>query len=117
MIINESIFEKNLALRDGGALKWEEVSPKILDKNIYFNNSAIYGDDIASFPFRLELEYSPKNFLKCDRLSIVCYIQYPNIVSGSSNNFSINFAIKDIQNRTVRSINEGFIIFIILLRL
>ena len=37
----------------GGAIYYNLYSPKFLENNIFVNNSAHYGPDIGSYPFKL----------------------------------------------------------------
>jgi hypothetical protein len=49
---NNNTFRENSAYRDGGAISWLHFEP-ILQDNIFINNEAQYGNDIASFPCKL----------------------------------------------------------------
>lgn len=107
------MFENNVAEKEGGVLRWEEVLPRISSNNIYSNNVAVYGKNIASFPFRIEMQYSHYYQEKCLILpSKDCYYQYRNLGSGVKTNISISFSIKDIYNNTIESLDQEFIFLI-----
>jgi len=46
-------FIGNIAKVDGGAISWTDVMPEITS-HIYNNNSALYGNDISSYPIKME---------------------------------------------------------------
>lgn len=53
MTLLNSQFTKNLALVEGGAIKWNFYEPLMLEdpSNTFINNSAgVYGNNIASVP-------------------------------------------------------------------
>lgn len=50
--ISKNIFKNNYAEIEGGAIKWNDEKPELLN-NTFLNNSAIYGKDVASFPIRI----------------------------------------------------------------
>ena len=52
--IYDNVFENNTAKIDGGAIMWSDESPDLCN-NTFINNSAIYGENIASFPIRIIL--------------------------------------------------------------
>lgn len=54
VIINDNTFLNNMAFQEGGAIKWIGETPTF-SNNVFFNNSAIYGANIASFPIRMTL--------------------------------------------------------------
>ena len=53
-LINQSLFSGNNAEVQGGAISWSDYPPTIDSQtlNWFTNNSAVYGDNIASQPFR-----------------------------------------------------------------
>ncbi|CAG9325081.1 unnamed protein product [Blepharisma stoltei] len=50
--ISSNHFTRNKAINNGGAISWDSSNPVIID-NFFVNNSARYGPDIASYPFKL----------------------------------------------------------------
>lgn len=100
------MFVGNIAESEGGVIKWTGVEP-YLENNTFFNNSAVYGDIIASFPYRIYMSSSSyvKTICKMNS-SERCYQTFPNITSGSLLNFSLEFLLKDIYNQTCSSINN-----------
>ena len=53
--ITDNIFINNSAVLEGGAIKWNDEMP-IISNNTFENNTAVYGDNIASFPLRISLK-------------------------------------------------------------
>jgi hypothetical protein len=54
--MKNNTFEQCFSNTDGGAIKWTYAKPEIEDSNIYSNNKAnLYGDNIASVPFKLKI--------------------------------------------------------------
>lgn len=39
----------------GGAIYYDLYSPNALESNLFLNNTALYGPDIASYPFSLQV--------------------------------------------------------------
>ncbi len=49
---------------EGGAIKWNDEMP-IISNNSFWNNTAVYGANIASFPLRISLTtYETKDYDK-----------------------------------------------------
>ena len=49
-------FKGNFADHDGGGVKWIGHEPyNLLSKNSFFNNTAMYGNEIASVPSNLKM--------------------------------------------------------------
>lgn len=103
--LSGNLFENNTALSEGGVLKWKEIQPSFNNVNTYTNNNAIYGPINAAFPFRINLEYYPNQNSICLDGNSQCYIQIPNIASGNILDLKLRFAIKDIYNKTITSLN------------
>lgn len=55
--ISRNIFKENEGFSEGGAIKWAEAMPLISENNVFENNKAIYGDNIASYALRVRLQY------------------------------------------------------------
>lgn len=105
LLLENNVFLENIADSEGGPIKWEGIQPNI-DKNAFINNSAIYGDIVAAFPFKLQMSYSPYTQSICDKISNECYQSVLDIASGSVLNFSLDFLVKDVYNQTCSSIND-----------
>lgn len=57
-IKGSNLFSNNFAKDDGGAIMWNRQRPLFLDNTTkYINNSAFYGNDIASFPGKINLVF------------------------------------------------------------
>ena len=56
----DSTFIGNTAVRQGGALNYNYVRPSFRN-NLYQNNSALYGPDIASYPVKIKLVNSTQD--------------------------------------------------------
>ena len=48
-------FVQNQAAAYGGALFYDLYQPYGLENNTFENNTAVYGNNIASYPFKLKL--------------------------------------------------------------
>ena len=109
LILIQNVFENNLAKIEGGAIKWQEIEP-VFQNNTFTNNSAIYGSEIAAFPFKIEFEgeLTSTNETICLNPPSNCYISLLDLPSGSMINFPLVFTIKDIYNKTLLNLNEGF---------
>ena len=102
-------FIDNLAINEGGVIKWNEIKPIIYENNSFINNTALYGNISAAFPFRLEMQTSENSQILCRNVNYNCYISLMNIASGSLLNFSLDFAMKDIDNEIYGSLNDGLL--------
>ncbi len=60
--ITENTFDSNFASREGGSISWKHFSP-MLEGNTFLNNSAIYGNDISSFPTYIMIYETDQTFL------------------------------------------------------
>ena len=52
--ITNSYFENNVAVEDGGSLKWLRNAP-FLNNLFFLDNLAIYGENVASYPVRMKV--------------------------------------------------------------
>jgi hypothetical protein len=52
-------FKNNYATTLGGSISWDEIKPELIS-NTYINNTAIYGNNIASFAISIKLLISDK---------------------------------------------------------
>lgn len=108
MILNQNVFRNNYAVKEGGAIKFKEIEPVGWLNNTYVNNSAIYGKNIAAFPFKIFMKNNQKQpICKNNYSKTNCYDTLPEIASGSELQFSIEFVMKDIYNVTYSSLNNG----------
>lgn len=104
-----NIFQDNIAYLEGAVIKWEGIEPVIYSNNSFINNTALYGDINAAFPFKIFLEENLQQKRVCINESLDnCYIQILNISSGENLEISINFMVKDIYNKTIASLNDGY---------
>ena len=110
MNIVNNTFSNNTATIEGGALKWNDEMPIILN-NIFLNNSAIYGANIACFPIRIIAKlYNSSDpnititFPKNDE------VLWPNnntnntlqnISSGNTIPYTLQFMILDVYEKIV----------------
>ena len=112
LILDQNLFQNNYAVKEGGAIKFNEIEPFGYLNNSYINNSAIYGINIAAFPFRILFQNSQKKTICKNDSTLNCYETLPNIASGSELQFPLEFILKDIYNHTYSSINDGSIFFL-----
>lgn len=116
MNISFSNFVNNKALIEGGAIKWNDEKPYCFN-NTFINNSAIYGENIASFPLRMILNYFDKKEFseskytapKKDEILLnksEKIITLTNISSGNSIPFVLEFILVDVYGKIV-NLNQG----------
>lgn len=108
MTLSGNTFENNIALLEGGVIKWKEIRPIFINNNTFSNNFAIYGPINAAFPFRINLEYHPTQKKICLEGVNQCYIQLSNIGSGNNLDLKLRFTIKDIYNKTITAVNDQY---------
>ena len=53
-------FSSNLAKMEGGAIKYDDIKPS-LKKNIFVDNQAIYGSNVASYSIKIGFKAFTKN--------------------------------------------------------
>lgn len=107
-MISNNEFLNNIAYSEGGVIKWINWEPIIENNNNFINNTAIYGNINATFPFKIDIEYDSKLKI-CPNNSNFCYFKIGNLASGANLNFHLSFSIKDIYNRTILSLNHGYL--------
>lgn len=103
--INNTNFTKNKAARDGGAIKWMNTQP-CYHQVIFKENKAIYGDDVASIPIRMNLTiYDMKagSYLTINRTSIP---EIENVISGNNLHYRIEIKFLDFNNLVVSSLDS-----------
>ena len=103
-IISENNFTNNYASIDGGGIKWTGLQP-FFSKIFYKLNTGQYGNNIASYPIKMELEifenfentsklvYSSK---ENDSLLSLCEIN-----PGNKIQYKIDFSLLDIYEQIV----------------
>ena len=121
MKISNNTFSNNKAIIEGGAIKWNDEMPLFSD-NLFFNNSAIYGENIASFPIRIIIKLynsSDSNlnitFPKNDEIlwqNNLSNIFLQNISSGNIIPYILQSQVLDVYGKIV-NLDEGSNIFII----
>ena len=117
MTILNSTFIRNTATRQGGALHYDYVRPS-LRNNLYQNNSALYGPNIASYPVRIKLVNSTEDEMLLDNVG--SGIPYPHtlnlglydyddqiMILDSSDQISISPV--DLQSSDISGINVGLL--------
>jgi hypothetical protein len=89
-------FLSNIAFeKGGGAVYWEGLPPSGISQCLFFNNSAPYGDNLASQPLYVLLE---KDSLTKHHFS--------DFISGESIQENLQFHLKDYYNQTVTTQSE-----------
>lgn len=109
--IRSSTFKLNIANKDGGAIKWKEKKPEIDDStNIYSENQAVFGPDIASYPIKMGLEIIEKSSNKIVYSSKLSsnIAELLNISAGNAIQYRIVVKILDYYDNIVYSEN-GFL--------
>jgi len=83
ILIDNNIFDSNFAQTEGGAIKWMNIMPLITEKNVYYNNVAQYGANIAAYPIRLIVDIHNKTtFVNANNLSSL-------LLNGSDENIRV----------------------------
>lgn len=104
VLVRSNNFLSNTAEMEGGAIKWSENKPFIEDDNLFKNNSALYGNDIASYPIRLMVQTFNKTDSKENRsLSpfTTDMVTLQNIVSGVEIPYGLKITILDFYDKIV----------------
>jgi hypothetical protein len=116
--LNNSFFENNLAILNGGAVKW--TGRRTVYNNITFkSNSALYGFNEASYPINIMLKVKTKSEDLDDPGEII-YSSYNtsdlmtlyNLVSGGEFKYVLEFHVVDINNVTVNTLEGGSFLYI-----
>lgn len=76
--------------------------PKIDANNIFQNNDALYGRDIASYPIRNRIKLIINNSFVTASKSVIL----ENIASGSKIETKIQFELIDVYNNIVKTANK-----------
>jgi hypothetical protein len=97
-------FKYNLADRNGGAISWKHFQPIIQD-NLFINNTAQYGNDIASFPLRVVLIDNYNSSLFIINSTNFATEKF-NLVAPGQAAPSIHLALVDISNQIVSTENS-----------
>ena len=53
---NMNNFNMNEATKSGGAVYYDSYRPENIESNTYSSNTAAYGPEMASFPYRIKRE-------------------------------------------------------------
>ena len=99
---DNNIFKRNKAALEGGSIKWNQKMPKIEGNNIFQNNDALYGSDIASYPIRNRIQLIINNSFVTTKNSV----NLANIASGSTIETKIQFELIDVYNNVVKTANK-----------
>ena len=98
-------FLYNRAFYDGGAIKWISIRP-IIEETYFDENKALYGNNLASFPLRMNLsiiddEINKEIYLNPNEIPLLkdCH-------SGGKFRFSIKVIFIDHDNIAVASLNS-----------
>ena len=85
--INLWNFTQNSAVYHGGAVRYNLFRPNFTN-NVFINNSAGYGPNIASYPIKIKLRNSTSD-----------NIQLTNVGSGVVYNEELEFSLVDFDNQ------------------
>ncbi|CAI2378749.1 unnamed protein product [Moneuplotes crassus] len=89
LILENTIFSNNSASVKGGAIYYSLKRPDIVD-SVFTDNSAKYGDNLASYPVKVRIEGQPDS-----------YIKFTDVGSGVAMSSSLVFALLDFDNQVV----------------
>ena len=90
LILTENHFIDNKATEQGGAITYNFINPLLL-QNYFRNNTADYGDNLASYPVRIGLENSLKDDI----------IIWPEVGSGIILDEEIKLALFDYDDQII----------------
>ena len=93
----ENRFVDNTAVQEGGAIYYDYNRPEIAN-NIFIDNQAQYGPDIASYPVKIVMNGSNTG-----------YMSISNVGSGTEYENSIVLALLDFDNQTMVLNNQDSI--------
>ena len=79
------------------------LQPKIDNNNEFKNNTAIYGENIASYGVRLRLDIYENNSLLFSTLNEKEIINLKNISSGNKIQYKLIFYVIDVYDNIVKS--------------
>ena len=88
--VSKSTFVNNYARDNGGAISWTYNKPTLSD-NTYTNNSATYGNDIASFAHAVTF---PEEFDNFNNIPVIVQTQY-----NSGSNYEVSASSPVINKR------------------
>lgn len=115
--VSENFFQENSAKIEGGAIKWSDEQPLIIN-NTFLNNSALYGNDIASFPLRLILNVYLRNQTKMIpepnknevlKQNSSVNLKLGNISSGNEIPYILQFLVVDVYGKIV-NLDSGYFV-------
>ena len=95
-----STFIQNTAIRQGGALNYNYVRPTLSD-NLYENNSALYGPNIASYPVKIKLVNSTQNDISLTNVG--SGLAYDQILSLGMYDYDDQIMVLDSSNKVTIS--------------
>jgi hypothetical protein len=99
--VTSNIFSSNSAGLKGGAVYWTKQQPIFLN-NSFYNNSAVYGPDVASFGIKMKSQD-----LAQAKLSKVAGDSYTDIASGQRLPQPIVIALVDHTGQVVKTDNSS----------
>jgi hypothetical protein len=113
--ISNSVFANNTALINGGAIKFTYFKPEITVNNTFSNNTAEYGNDLASYPVQMQIGTSRRrleilNQTETAKLNITDGIVFElsePLVSGSLIPESISLILADEDDRLLVTDNTS----------
>lgn len=110
IVITDSIFINNQAIRSGGAIFMDDFLPLISSSNIFQANTAKYGPNFASYPIRLALTVFSKNkTIYSSKNTKNSYFILRNEFPGVDFSQELHFELLDHFNQTnILSMNDVF---------
>ncbi|CAI2374896.1 unnamed protein product [Moneuplotes crassus] len=89
LVLESTTFNNNSAFVQGGAIYYSLKRPDIVD-SMFTDNSARYGDNLASYPVKVRIEGQSDS-----------YIKFTDVGSGITMPSSLVFALLDYDNQVV----------------
>lgn len=117
--IQNSLFKKNMAKIEGGAIKYES-DPVITIDCVFEENIAVYGKNLANYPIRMGFQILKKNYNVDNNFELIFdsekekeFFIFDNIISGETFDYKIEVQLYDQLGEKINNINERLIFFFI----
>lgn len=118
--ISQSVFINNSATFQGGAIKYDVFRPFLQD-NIFLNNTALYGPDIASYPIKVKFVNNDSDKMElinvgsgiqADQIFSMGLYDHDNQIMNLDSSSQINIKLidsvnSDLKGTIISSVDSG----------
>lgn len=122
--ISQSVFINNSATSQGGAIKYDVFRPYLQD-NIFTNNTALYGPDIASYPIKVKfvnndsdkMEFvNVASGIQADQIFSLGLYDHDNQIMNLDSSSQINIRVidsvnSDLKGTIISTVQNGVALF------